>query len=203
MTAAARALRAGEGGPQLLMFEHPPTITTGVRARAASFLRTPGELARRGIVVCRADRGGDATWHGPGQIVGYPVVDLRALGLGVPAYVGALERSLIAWLASRGARGHVRHGFPGVWTAAGRKLASIGVRVARGIATHGFALNLRGGLEGADAIVPCGLRGVTLTTLEAETGAGASPAGAAPEIAAAVAAALGMGCLWHDRSRTF
>ena len=92
MDAAARALAAGGAGPRLLMFEHPPTITRGIRTRTASFLRTPGELARRGIAVCRADRGGDATWHGPGQIVGYPVVDLRALSLTVPAYVAALER---------------------------------------------------------------------------------------------------------------
>ena len=198
MDEAARTLREGRAGPRLLMFEHPPTITTGVRTRAASFLRTPAELARKGIAVCTADRGGDATWHGPGQIVGYPVVDLRALALTVPAYVALLERGLIRWLNARGARCATRRGYPGVWTADGGKVASIGVRIARGIATHGFALNLRGDLPGADAIVPCGLKGVALTTLEAVTGIGADPAEVAPQIAAAVAAALTMGLSWAD-----
>jgi lipoate-protein ligase B len=202
MDAAARALAAGEAGPRLLLLEHPPTITTGVRSSPASFLRSPGELARSGVAVCAADRGGDATWHGPGQLVGYPVVDLRALSLPVPGYVDALERGLVAWLAGRGARCGARPGLPGVWTAGGRKIASIGVRVARGIATHGFALNLRGDLFGADAIVPCGLAGVALTTLEAETGDGPAPSDAARGVAAAIATALRMELAWPEPERS-
>ena len=140
----------------------------------------------------KADRGGDATWHGPGQIVGYPVVDLRALRLTVPAYVMALERGLIGWLARHGARCMILRGRPGVWAPGSRKIASVGVRVARGVTTHGFALNLTGDLPGADAIIPCGIPGAAYTTLACEAGASPDPAAAAPGIAAAIARALGM-----------
>jgi lipoate-protein ligase B len=199
MNEAARALAAGRGGPRLLMFEHFPVVTLGVRGRASSFLIPPSELATRGIDLRRADRGGDATWHGPGQLVGYPVVDLRALRLSVPAFVLALEEALTRWLGDRGAACLVKKGSPGVWAPDGGKVVSIGVRVARGIATHGFALNLEGPLPGSEAIVPCGMSGVRLTTLQALTGRRVSPRGAAPGVAAAVAEGLGLACRYRAR----
>jgi lipoate-protein ligase B len=197
MDAAARDLASGRRGPRILLFEHPPVITLGIRARAASVLISPDELARRGILIYRVGRGGDATWHGPGQLVGYPVVDLRALCLSVPAFVLALETALVRWLQAAGLAGEIRKGLPGVWTG-DRKVASVGVRVSRGMTAHGFALNLRGPMEGHEAIVPCGLAGVRLTTVEAETGRDIAPSDAARGVAAAVGEALGMRAVWHE-----
>ncbi|MBI5525558.1 MAG: lipoyl(octanoyl) transferase LipB [Deltaproteobacteria bacterium] len=197
MNAAAQALAAGKAGPRLLMFEHPPIVTLGVRGRGSSFLIPPSELATRGVDLWRADRGGDATWHGPGQLVGYPVVDLRVLHFAVPIFVLAVEEALIRWLGDRGAECIVKKGFPGVWTPDGGKIASIGVRVARGITTHGFALNLEGPLPGSETIAPCGMRGGRLTTLERLTGGRVPPREAAPGVAAAVAAGFGLACRYR------
>lgn len=182
----------------MLLFEHHPVITLGVRGRRSSILIGPSELARRGIEIRRADRGGDATWHGPGQIVGYPVVDLRRLGLSIPGFVLAVEEALVDWLDRHGARCVVRPGAPGVWTSGGSKMASVGVRVARGITTHGFALNLEGPLPGADAVAPCGMKDVRLTTLQEIAGRTMTPREAARGIADAVAVRLNMVANWED-----
>ncbi|MFA6034381.1 MAG: lipoyl(octanoyl) transferase LipB [Myxococcota bacterium] len=191
MEEAARMLSGGHAA-SLLMFEHTPSITLGVRTAASSVLLADDELARRGITCYRTDRGGDATWHGPGQLTGYPVVDLKTLGLTVPAYVGALETAIMEWLEERGAQAVRIKGRPGVWMNGREKIASIGVRVSNGVATHGFALNLCGPMPGSDAIVPCGLRGVRLVTLESARGPVVKPAEAAPGVAARLASALGM-----------
>lgn len=182
------------------MFEHPPTITMGVRAKPSSVLITKDELATRGLALVKSDRGGDATWHGPGQLVGYPVVNLRELGLTIPEYVSALEEGIKSWLLGFGLDCLTQAGRPGVWAPGGGKIASIGVRVVRGIAAHGFALNLSGALPGSEAIVPCGLPGVRLTTLEAETGDVLEAREAAPAVARGVGAALGMNTEFYDLS---
>ena len=164
----AEAVRAG-GPPTLILLEHPPTFTLGARGDEGNLLTGSARLAKLGADVIRTDRGGDVTFHGPGQIVGYAIVDLRRLGIGVSDYVFRLEHALIETLAVfdiqavRDVRGR------GVWTD-GAKIAAIGVHVSRGITTHGFALNVTTDLSWYDHIVPCGLAGVRVTSMAAATG---------------------------------
>lgn len=153
--AAARAVTGG-GLDQLLYVEHPPVVTLGRAAAPGQLVATVAELCRRGIAVVETDRGGGATFHGPGQLVGYPIVDLRRRGLGVRAYLRALEAGLVRALRLEGVDGGVRPGLTGVWSTAG-KLASIGIAVRRGISRHGFALNVDPDLSCFGLIVPCGL----------------------------------------------
>ncbi len=153
---AARSVQAG-GRDQLLFVQHSPVITLGRGTTADQLLFAPGELSERGISVARTDRGGGATYHGPGQIVGYPIVDLRRRGLGIRRYLRCLEAALTTVLGNEGIACDVRPGLTGVWTDAG-KVAAIGVAVRRGITRHGFALNVRPDLDAFDHIVPCGLR---------------------------------------------
>jgi lipoate-protein ligase B len=123
------------------------------------------ELARRGIEVVRTGRGGDVTYHGPGQLIGYPIVDLDVVGRDLHRYLRQLEDVLIAVLATYGVRGERVTGKTGAWVE-GEKIASIGVGVRRWVSWHGFALNLDDDLDGFSAIVPCGLPGVRMTSLE-------------------------------------
>jgi lipoate-protein ligase B len=155
----------------MLLLEHPPVYTRGRRSE-------PGELPMgeewyraRGIEVCDTDRGGKVTYHGPGQLVGYPIIRVDD----VVGYVRTLERALIAALAEEGisARARADEGpdYTGVWVSE-RKIASIGVHVARGVTTHGFAVNVDNDLEPFSWIVPCGLQGVRMTSLAAELAPG-------------------------------
>jgi lipoyl synthase len=172
-----RALFAGVND-HLLLLEHPPTYTMGVRTKAEHVLATPEEIAAAGAEVVRADRGGDVTYHGPGQLVGYPVLSLpgkRGGGMAdTVAYVRSIESLLIDALAQLGVPGAgVICGRPGVWlgaaTAAPRKIAAIGVRLVRGRTMHGFSLNVDGRVdEGFARIVPCGIADASVTSLEAE-----------------------------------
>lgn len=181
---AARRL-AGEIGDVLILLEHEPVITLGRNARAENLLRERSALATRGIEVTECDRGGDVTYHGPGQLVGYPILDLRAcprpaflperrgrLDLGPVDYVRALEEVLIGVCAEAGVAARRIPKLTGVWTVAepARKLAAIGVHVARGITTHGFALNLFGPLDGFDFIVPCGISQYGVSSIARESG---------------------------------
>ena len=159
----AAGVRAG-AGPALIILEHPPTYTLGVRADAANILASGDRLLAMGAEVVRADRGGDVTFHGPGQIVAYPIVDLRALGLGVADYVRGLEATLIGALATFGIEAGRSARNPGVWVG-DAKIAAIGVRVSRGVTTHGFALNVNTDLAWFDHIVPCGLTDATVTSM--------------------------------------
>jgi lipoic acid synthetase len=154
----------------LLLLEHRPVITLGRHAREENIL--PGcDLER-----VRIDRGGDVTYHGPGQLTGYLLCDLRAHDLSVRGFVNALEEALIRALAEFGSAGERRDGLTGVWVLGGAtasapggrwaKIAAIGVRVARGVSLHGFALNVAGALEGFARIVPCGLEGEAVTSME-------------------------------------
>jgi len=161
-------------GDTLLLLEHPPTITLGRRATDADVLWDAGRLERTGIALARVGRGGRATYHGPGQLVGYPIV---RLGRGVRRFVGDLESLLIEVAACFGVEADRRAGHPGVWIG-DRKLASIGIEVRRGVTRHGFALNVDVDLEPFRAIVPCGLPGLELTDLTRETGRPVSVAAA-------------------------
>ncbi|OGR31426.1 MAG: lipoyl(octanoyl) transferase [Desulfuromonadales bacterium GWC2_61_20] len=164
------AARPRTPGDILLLLEHPPTVTCGRRAQAEELLVAPPELARRGITVHDSNRGGAVTYHGPGQLVGYPIVDLDALGRDLHRYLRLLEELLIRLLADYGLRGERSPGRTGVWV--GReKIAAIGVAVRRWVTWHGFALNLaQADLAGFAVIVPCGLQGVRPTSLEDHLG---------------------------------
>jgi len=156
--------RAGRVGDLLLLVEHPPVLTVGARADAgrSHILSTPEALAARGIDVYETGRGGDITYHGPGQIVGYPIIDLRPDRCDVHRYVRDLEEVLMRVAEDFGVEPSRVRGLTGVWVG-NDKLAAIGVRIARWITSHGFAFNVTTDLASFDLIVPCGIadRGVT------------------------------------------
>ncbi len=167
--------RAGRIGDTLLLLEHPPVITLGVRARggSANILARPEDLAAAGVLVRESGRGGDVTYHGPGQLVGYPIVDLRPNRCDVHQYVRDLETALIAALLEFGIYGCRVHGHTGVWagpTGREEKLAAIGVRISRWITSHGFALNVSVDLRRFELIVPCGIADRGVTSIEALLG---------------------------------
>jgi lipoyl(octanoyl) transferase len=159
------ARASDEGKDSLLFLEHPPTYTLG-RGGDQTHLLVPEERLRElGAVLHRVDRGGDITFHGPGQLVGYPILDLNRLGISVIGYVRGLEEVLIRALSVFGVDGARIEGFPGVWVGK-EKVAAIGVKVnARKITSHGFALNVDNDLGYFSYIVPCGLKGKGVTSL--------------------------------------
>jgi lipoate-protein ligase B len=161
------AARLGGGPDTLLVVEHPPVYTLGRGGDA----RHLGLAAAGPVEVVRVARGGQVTWHGPGQLVAYPIIDLRGHRLDVRWYVRALEDVLIAALGDLGVEAGHRDGFPGVWTARG-KIGSIGVALRRWVTWHGFALNVGPDLSGFDAITPCGISGVRMTSVAREGGPG-------------------------------
>ena len=158
--AAARG--RGEIGDLLLLLEHPPVYTNGRSGKREHLRVDEAALAHLGVAYHEVDRGGDITYHGPGQLVGYPIVDLVALPLGVRDYVRGLEQAIIQTAAHFGIAATAESGYTGVWVG-DEKLAAIGVKVGRGIAYHGFALNVDPDLSDFSRIIPCGIpdRGVT------------------------------------------
>ena len=148
--------KAGGVCDQLLFVEHPPVITLGRNAEERNVLASREVLTRAGIDVQVTDRGGDVTYHGPGQLVGYPIFDLKDWQRDVGAYVRAIEEALIASLADFGLPGERTKGMTGVWVNGG-KVAAIGVHLSRWVTTHGFALNIDTDLDHFRYIVPCGL----------------------------------------------
>lgn len=149
----------GPDTPDELWFtEHPPVFTLGLAARREHLL-APGD-----IPVVQVDRGGQVTYHGPGQLMVYPLVDLRRAGIGVRALMTALEQSVVDLLAANGIEGELRREAPGVYVE-GRKLASVGLRVRRGASFHGMALNVDLDLEPFTRINPCGYAGLEMTDL--------------------------------------
>ncbi|MGH9558009.1 MAG: lipoyl(octanoyl) transferase LipB [Bryobacteraceae bacterium] len=148
--------KRGEIPDQLLIVEHPHVVTMGRNGHDENILATPELLARAGIEFHRTDRGGDVTYHGPGQIVGYPIIDLREWKRDVVAYVRGIEQVLIDALAEFGIYAGRVAGATGVWTEQG-KIAAIGVHISRWVTSHGFALNLDTDLNYFRYIVPCGL----------------------------------------------
>ncbi|MDR5726711.1 MAG: lipoyl(octanoyl) transferase LipB [Terriglobia bacterium] len=167
-------------GDVLVLLEHPPVLTLGRNAHLANVLATDAELTRRGISVHEIDRGGDVTYHGPGQIVGYPILDLRGEfpgkkgpHLGAVEYVRYLEEVLIRTCAEYGVLTQRIAGRTGVWTIPGgsipeKKIAAIGVHISQGITSHGFAWNVTTDLRDFRLIVPCGITDCAVTSLEEE-----------------------------------
>ena len=151
----------------LLLLEHPPVVTLGRNSHAAHLLRP------HGIEVFEVERGGDVTFHGPGQLVGYPILDLRAYKQDLHWYLRRLEQALIEALDLLGIPAERNPGLTGVWTrGGGRKIASIGIHVKQWVTWHGFALNVTTDLADFDRIVPCGIQGVEMTSVLKEHGAG-------------------------------
>lgn len=165
---------AGSIPDTLLLLEHPSTYTAGRAADAAHFLTSPDDLERAGHAVRRVTRGGDVTWHGPGQLVAYPIFDLSDGRRDIHRYLRMLEDVLITTCADLGVSAWREEGRTGAWTRGG-KIGAIGVRVARWVTHHGTALNVAPDLARFDAIVPCGLADARVTSLEREL-AGAAPA---------------------------
>lgn len=168
------AVRAGASGDVLLLLEHLPVVTLGRSARPENLLRSPAALSAAGVEVHEVARGGDVTWHGPGQLVGYLVADLQARGAAdVHRFLRTLEGALSEGISALGVRPATLEGMTGVFVAdrqPPRKLASIGVGLRGWVTYHGFALNVAPDLGGFDAIVPCGLHGVEMTSLARELG---------------------------------
>ena len=167
---------------QLLLLEHPPVITRGVRADAANILASPAALRRRGVEIHDARRGGDVTYHGPGQLVGYPVVLLKPDRCDVHRYVRDLEEVLIRAVAEFNVRATRIPGLTGVWVG-NDKLAAIGVRLSRWVTSHGFALNVTTDLDDFTMIRPCGLTNRGVTSLARLTGAEVPDAAVADSVA--------------------
>ena len=150
----------------LLLLEHPAVVTLGRTAQGTHVLRPEG------VDVVEVERGGDVTFHGPGQLVGYPILDLRRYRQDLHWYLRTLEHALIVALDELGIPAERNAGYTGVWTRGGRKIASIGIHVKQWVTWHGFALNVTTDLSQFDRIIPCGIREVEMTSVERETGKG-------------------------------
>jgi lipoyl(octanoyl) transferase len=170
--AGARA--RGEIADRLLLVEHPAVLTLGRQADEGHVRATPGELAARGIELIHVERGGEVTWHGPGQLVAYPIVALSRRGLLVRPLVRALEAAMIETCAAFGVAADRRDGHPGCWVVPGhgepRKIGALGIRVERGVSYHGIALNVDPDLGGFELIDACGMPAVISTSIAREAG---------------------------------
>jgi lipoyl(octanoyl) transferase len=167
--------RAGRIGDTLLLLEHPPVITLGVKTRQGPkhIIASEDELAGQGVTVHETGRGGDVTYHGPGQLVAYPIFDLKPDRCDVHKYVRDLEEVLIVALRTFGIEGTRVKGLSGVWVGEPdreRKIAAIGVRISRWITSHGFALNIATNLKHFQLIVPCGIADRGVTSMDVELG---------------------------------
>jgi lipoyl(octanoyl) transferase len=165
---------AGVIGDTLLLVEHEPVLTLGRHATDAHVLAPAAELERRGLEVIRVERGGEVTYHGPGQLVAYPIVRLRDLPVLLRPFVRALELAMADVAARHGVTAAPRTGFPGVWVEPQgprpRKLGALGLRVERGISYHGIALNVTTDLRDFELIDPCGMAGLDVTSIARELG---------------------------------
>lgn len=179
---------AGEGVDELLLLEHPPVYTLGRGADEMDLLGAPGRL---GIPVHRVGRGGGATFHGPGQLVAYPIVRLRPSGRDVHRYIRCLEQILIATCARFGVAAATRPGITGVWVGQ-EKIASIGIGVRRGVAYHGVALNVTTQLDYFCEIVPCRAADTKVTSLQKQTGVSLAVEAVAVAFADCFAAVMGL-----------
>jgi lipoate-protein ligase B len=160
----ARARAEGKTGDVLLLLQHSPVFTIG-RFRGEDDITVPPEtLAREGMAVFHTGRGGGITFHGPGQLVGYPILDLKENGLGVREYVRKLEETVIDLLLALGIKARRAAEYPGVWVG-DKKICSIGIHVSRHITTHGFALNVSNDLRYFEYVRPCGLSGEVMTSV--------------------------------------
>jgi lipoyl(octanoyl) transferase len=175
--AAARA--AGEVPDQLLLLEHDAVLTLGKNADESHVLAKPRELRTRGIEVLRVERGGEVTYHGPGQLVAYPIIRLGDRGLLLRALVRALEDAMIETCATLGVEATRRDGHPGCWVMEPgrppRKIGALGIRIERGVSYHGIALNVDPDLRDFELIDPCGMPGLVSTSIADEIGRTSEP----------------------------
>lgn len=218
--------KAGQIGDVLLLLEHTPVITLGRNANAANVVASPEQLARRGVEAFECDRGGDVTFHGPGQLVGYPIFDLRGFSssqlsalnsqeerhsgeisakptrktLGAVDYVRRLEEVLIRTCGDFGLPTRRVAGLTGVWTegATEAKIAAIGVHISRSVTSHGFALNVNTDLSFFNLIVPCGIEAKPVTSLQKELGREVDLNAVAESISRNFGAVFGRQMLWLD-----
>lgn len=192
-------------GDVLLLVEHPPVLTLGRNAHRQHVVASDELLARRGISLFETNRGGDVTYHGPGQLVGYPILHLRSFTppLGIVEYLRKLEEVLIRTCADYGVLTQRAPGRAGVWTMPGgaiaeKKIAALGVHVARGVTTHGFALNVTTDLKDFELIVPCGIRDRGVTSIEAEADATPSLDQAANSVSRHFGRVFGRQMVWME-----
>ncbi|MEO8622931.1 MAG: lipoyl(octanoyl) transferase LipB [bacterium] len=175
--AVARARIAGAFDEDLLLLvEHPPVVTLGRSSKDKHLLASPALLATRGVELHEVERGGDVTFHGPGQLVGYPIIDLKRHKQDLHWYLRQVEAALIGGLEPFGIAGERKAGLTGVWSG-GRKLASIGVHARDWVTWHGFALNVTTDLSFFDLIVPCGISDVEMSSIARELDGVRGPAG--------------------------
>ena len=170
---------AGEIADTLLLLEHPPVLTLGRQADEGHVRATPAERAARGIELIRVERGGEVTYHGPGQLVAYPIVALARRGLLVRPFVRALEGAMVDTCRALGVPGECREGHPGCWVELEgprpRKIGALGLRIERGVSYHGIALNVTANLADFALIDACGMPDVESTSIAAEQGRAAAP----------------------------
>lgn len=183
--------RANEIADQLLLLEHPPVLTLGRHSDPAHIRATDDVLAARGIEVIRVERGGEVTYHGPGQLVAYPIIRLADRGILLRPFVRALEQAMIDTCAGLGVEAERRIGYPGVWcdpeSANPRKLGALGLRLEGGVTYHGIALNITTDLADFELIDPCGMVEATVTSIATE--AAWPPAESVPSTASVAIAA--------------
>jgi lipoate-protein ligase B len=190
------AVRDGSEPDTLLLLDHPHVFTMGKAANGDDLLWDEGERLRRHVDVIWSDRGGEATYHGPGQLVGYPIIDLVHFELTIPAYIQKLELSLIEYLRELGIESEPgERGLTGVWSR-GEKVAAIGIKLNRSVVSHGFALNLTSDLKYFDGIVPCGHADKRPTSVEALTGRRIDTSIAARDYTKHFAEAFGVAAEW-------
>jgi lipoyl(octanoyl) transferase len=192
---------AGTEPETLLLCEHDPVITLGRSAKAEHVLASAAELAHRGVAAHAASRGGDVTYHGPGQLVGYPILRLRG---GLVSHLEAMARGLAALLAPLGIAAFFRRDAPGLWIDRDNgsplaKICAFGVHVRHRVTIHGFALNVTTALDAFDLIVPCGLRDVAVTSIAALAGEAPALEALAPRAAAALGEAFGVSFAQRER----
>ena len=204
----ARARKEGKVGDVLLLLEHPPVLTLGRGASRTDVLAGAELLEARGVEVHETDRGGEVTYHGPGQIVGYPILDLAPDRKDVRRHVRSVEEGMIRALAEHGIEAGRIDKWPGVWVGSepagdARKIGAVGVHIARWITTHGFALNVNSALEDFELIVPCGIREAGVTSMDRELGRPVDVGAVEDSLARAFAAVLEAELRYEDsRTRT-
>jgi lipoyl(octanoyl) transferase len=203
--------KEGQIGDVLLLLEHTPVITLGRNAKASNIVASPEQLASRGVEVFECDRGGDVTFHGPGQIVGYPIFDLRGFPspdpkrktLGVIEYVRRLEEVLIRTCAEYGISTKRIPELTGVWTSGEQggeeaKIAALGVHISRGVTSHGIALNVNTDLSFFNLIIPCGIIGKPVTSMKREMSKELDPEPVANAITRHFGQVFGSQILWLE-----
>lgn len=188
---------AGELPNLLLLLDHPHVYTLGRRGKQSDILASSAVLKRLNAETHITDRGGETTYHGPGQLIGYPIVNLRRWGGGVREYVGTLERTLIAALAEYRIHAHTEGKPTGVWLD-DAKIAAIGVRVSRHVTMHGFALNVSPDLSYFAHIVPCGMPGAQVTSMARELGREVEVSDVLPVVARVFGRKFGLAIKWSS-----